>query len=365
MNNCSKKLTFNIQHYNEKIIGGTYQIPLMRSLKTIRKNNWINCCKDNLQNNDKIYDYSSNCKNSRINNTIDEIFFLDNKYDMAEFFNSTNYKYSPKTYLLPDKNSVSLIPKINNFLFLKTGDFSVYGNTEPMHKIEGHSGKGVHVINGSKHNLIKNKMKDTKKYIIQEGVTNLLLNKKRKFDIRTHILFVKTSNSFQMFMWNKSYMRICADQYNPKLSNESNHLTNVHRQHFKKGYDFIKNQMFLSDIPEGNKINENIRKACKELYIIILKNIVFNDDTKPSFWVVGFDFIIDNNLKPWLLEINHNPGFMGEQNIRKYNEINLNSMRDFSRYILEKILKGKNINTNDVGGWIHIFSTIFPKNIQK
>lgn len=355
-----KKLTFNIQHYNETIIGGTYQVPLLRYLKNEKSKKWENHSDDSLLNNETIYDYSSNDKNSKIKNLIEEIFFLDNKFEMASYFNQYGYSYSPQTILIPNEEVANSIKINNKSYFLKTGDFSVFGNKDPIKNNEGHSGIGVHLINENNANWLKSKMKKNKKYILQESVQNIMLNEGRKFDIRTHVLFLKTGNRFKMFMWNNSYLRICVDKYDETSLDSSIHLTNIHRQHYKKGFNFNTHQKLLSDLPEYESLNENIRDACKELFFTILRGVKFDENDGPAFWIVGLDFIIDRDLKPWLIEINHNPGFLGEQNPRKYKEINYKSVVDFADNILEKILKNQTVNDNQTGNWKLVSSVILP-----
>ena len=361
----SRKLTFNINHYNETIIGNTYQVPLMRYLKekSLKKKNpvWENMCKDGVNENENIYDYSSNDKNSRIKNIIDEIFFLDNKYEMARFFQKHPYSYTPNSVLVPTRESIKQIKtEKDKTYFLKSGEYSVYGNKASYDKSQGHSGKGVFVIQDRNNKWMVSKMKQRNKYVLQDGVENMMLNEGRKFDIRTHALFLKVGNRFKMYMWHNSYLRICVNEYNPNSLNEGDHLTNIHRQHFKEGFDYNKNQKLLSDLPEYEEINKNIKDACKELFYSLNTNLKINVDENPAMWIVGLDFIIDNNLKPWLIEVNHNPGYLGEQNMRKYTKINYNSMVDLADNILEKVLRNQMINDFKTGGWKHIDTMIIP-----
>lgn len=359
----SRKLTFNINHYNETIIGNTYQIPLMRYLKEKAEKKkqpvWENRCGESFNENDELYDYSSNDKNSKIKNMIDEIFFLDNKYEMSRYFNKHPFSYTPNSILINNKDELKNIKLQNDKLyFLKTGEYSVFGNKISYEKSEGHSGKGVFVIKKENEKWIGSKMKNRNKYVLQDGVENMLLNDGRKFDVRTHVLFLKIDNRFKMYMWHDSYLRICVNKYDEKSLKNNDHLTNVHRQHFKENFDFNKNQKLLSDLPEYDKINANIKNACKELFLSINQNLKIQADKRPSMWIVGLDFIIDNDLKPWLLEINHNPGFMGEQNQKKYKKINYSAMVDFADLILEKISRNQMINDYRTGGWKHIDSYI-------
>lgn len=49
-----------------------------------------------------------------------------------------------------------------------------------------------------------------------------------------------------------------------------------------------------------------------------------NEQLELCFEVLGFDILLDSQLKPWLLEVNHTPSFQTDSNLDykiKYNLI--------------------------------------------
>ena len=59
------------------------------------------------------------------------------------------------------------------------------------------------------------------------------------------------------------------------------------------------------------KIRELISKFLKSIHAFILYNYksTFGKEYGKCYQVIGFDVLLDENLKPWLLEINNNPSF--------------------------------------------------------
>ncbi|KYN93485.1 tubulin--tyrosine ligase, putative, partial [Plasmodium reichenowi] len=95
------------------------------------------------------------------------------------------------------------------------------------------------------------------------------------------------------------------------------HLTNVSIQKNAEGYDdtvggkwFVR-ELFLYMISRYGYENitiliKNIEECIIQSFLAVHK-IIIND--KHCFELYGFDILIDNNLKPWLIEVNSSPSF--------------------------------------------------------
>lgn len=177
-------------------------------------------------------------------------------------------------------------------------------------------------------------------YIVQEYVHRPLLLEGKKFDLRVYVLLTSIRHP-SIFIFNEGLVRICTEAY--ETPNEENvkqackHLTNYAVN--KKSADYV----FNTDVEHmdvGNKRNFRFLNRWltesgyspdsfwDEVGFIIVKTILaaqptiarvydscfptgFNDGYC-CFEVLGFDILIDNRMKPWLMEVNHTPSFATE-----------------------------------------------------
>ncbi|XP_050775816.1 polyglutamylase complex subunit TTLL1 isoform X4 [Gopherus flavomarginatus] len=157
-------------------------------------------------------------------------------------------------------------------------------------------GKGIFLIN--KLSQIKKWSRDSKTssfvsqsskeaYVISLYINNPLLIGGKKFDLRLYVL-VSTYRPLRCYMYKLGFCRFCTVKYTPSTSELDNmfvHLTNVAIQ------------------KHGPVMNND--KHCFECY--------------------GYDIIIDDKLKPWLIEVNASPSLTSStanDRILKYNLIN-------------------------------------------
>eukprot|EP00347_Sterkiella_histriomuscorum_P001871 403370356 len=129
-------------------------------------------------------------------------------------------------------------------------------------------------------------------YIIQKYIEKPLLIKKRKFDIRCYGLFTSVNGNQKGYFYNDGYIRTSCKEYNTNnLANKFIHLTNDAVQ--KKCDDYGK-------FENGNK------KLIQDTYRAVYTKI---DPFKRlhGFEIFGYDFMIDEDFKIYLIEVNTNP----------------------------------------------------------
>ena len=153
--------------------------------------------------------------------------------------------------------------------------------------------------------------------IIQKYLDNPLLYKKRKFDIRC---FVLLDSNFNLYYCKEGHLKGSSELYNVENTNKFIHITNYSFQ--KKSSSFAKYEygneisydsfkQFLEE--EGfppdkfNKVIEDMKFLIKISFKSVSQKIYKTSDVL-CFELFGYDFIIDNEFKPWILEINNNPG---------------------------------------------------------
>ena len=153
--------------------------------------------------------------------------------------------------------------------------------------------------------------------IIQKYLDIPLLYYNRKFDIRC---FVLIDSNFNVFYCKEGHLKGSSEKYNLNNRNKFIHITNHSIQ--KKSNNFEKyefgNEISYKDFKEY-LINENIPLEKFDKLINDMKNLIIISMNSVKgklnrindvlcFEIFGYDFIIDKNFKPWILEINNNPG---------------------------------------------------------
>ncbi|CAD8123274.1 unnamed protein product [Paramecium sonneborni] len=146
--------------------------------------------------------------------------------------------------------------------------------------------------------------------LVQKYIERPLLYKGFKFDLRQWVL-VRSFQPLQAYVFSHCYMRMCSQPYDVKdTKNLLKHLTNfsLNKQEFKNQNDSIYSSDFMQQwLPvDWQKI---VRPQCNDLMIKTLKILQdqFEGESKYCFELYGFDIMLDQYCKPWLLEVNLSP----------------------------------------------------------
>ncbi|XP_074127988.1 polyglutamylase complex subunit TTLL1 isoform X4 [Sminthopsis crassicaudata] len=187
-------------------------------------------------------------------------------------------------------------------------------------------GKGIFLIN--KLSQIKKWSRDSKTssfvsqsskeaYVISLYISNPLLIGGRKFDLRLYVL-MSTYRPLRCYVYKLGFCRFCTVKYTPSTSELDNmfvHLTNVAIQKHGDDYNPIHGGKWtvnnLRLYLESTRGKEVTGKLFDEIHWIIVHSLkavapVMNND-KHCFECYGYDIIIDDKLKPWLIEHGQRP----------------------------------------------------------
>ena len=168
-----------------------------------------------------------------------------------------------------------------------------------------------------------NEKKFPKNLLIQKYIEQPLLYNKRKFDIRIWVLFtyLEQNKKYEVFIFKEGHLKACCDNYDINSEDLFIHLTNYsvqkHNKNFSKSE--IGNEISFADFQkELDKTGKNIdfkKKIFPEIIQIVqisansVKGKINLSKRSKCFEIFGYDFILDINFKPYLLEINTNPGY--------------------------------------------------------
>ncbi|XP_070493278.1 polyglutamylase complex subunit TTLL1 [Chironomus tepperi] len=154
-------------------------------------------------------------------------------------------------------------------------------------------------------------------YVISRYIDNPLLIGGKKFDLRLYVL-VTSFRPLKAYLFKLGFCRFCTVKYDTSVTELDNmyvHLTNVSVQ--KHGGEYnnlhggkwsVQNLKLYLEGTRGKKVTEKLFGGINWLIVHSLKAVqpVMASD-RHCFECYGYDIIIDNNLKAWLVEVNASP----------------------------------------------------------
>ena len=194
-------------------------------------------------------------------------------------------------------------------------------------------------------------------YVCQKYIYNPLLLGGKKFDMRVYAL-VTCYNPLTAYLYRTGFCRFTSFKYslNPEdLNNNQIHLTNVAIQKQSSTYDRqIGGKWYFRELKTylmGRYSEEQVNSMFDGIQNIIIKcfyavqSVIAKD--RHCFEMYGYDILIDENLKPWLIEINSNASLTASTERDAQTKIKM--LDDLLTIVdLEKIMTG---NEDQVGGW--------------
>ncbi|KAK6622692.1 putative tubulin polyglutamylase ttll1 [Polyplax serrata] len=154
-------------------------------------------------------------------------------------------------------------------------------------------------------------------YVISKYIDNPLLIGGKKFDLRLYVL-VSSFKPLKAYLFKLGFCRFCTLKYDTSIQELDNmfvHLTNVSIQKHGGEYNSmhggklsIQNLRLYLESTRGKIVTERLFTSISWLIVHSLKAVapVMAND-RHCFECYGYDIIIDNKLKPWLIEVNASP----------------------------------------------------------
>lgn len=154
-------------------------------------------------------------------------------------------------------------------------------------------------------------------YVVQRYIDNPYLVGGKKFDLRLYVV-VTSYSPLNVWIYRSGFARFTNARYNSDVSDITNnfmHLTNVAIQKTAEDYDkrtggkWDLRRLKLHMISQFGQ--ETTDAVFWEMQMIIIRSllsaqgVMIND--KHCFELYGYDIMIDDTLKPWLIEVNASP----------------------------------------------------------
>ncbi len=260
--------------------------------------------------------------------------FSEQLYSFEKLYNHIN-DYTPKgNKKFIELFNVNLSPKIGSVQNINIPEtFNNGKNLWIIKPVNLNRGRYI-TVEKNLHNIIKKleeiqsrkKLYDDKKkdvkceyLIIQKYLEKPLLYQGRKFDIRLWVLFI-AEKSDEVYVFKQGHLKATCTQYNPDSDDLFVHLTNYSVQKYNANFSKIEigNEIPFKSFQNELDKNKTGKNFYKDIYPKIIRIVRLTGGAakkkinllsrKYCFEIFGYDFILDENFQPYLLEINTNPG---------------------------------------------------------
>jgi len=259
------------------------------------------------------------------------LYKLDNKLYLSKFLQKK--KYYPKTHIYNNKNRY--IPNDNNTWFIKKCDYTSFG------------GKNIYIANS--HKDIKNVLGQSNTYIIQKSISDVYLFNGIKGDMRMHYLITLYKNKLKFYLYKDGHIKLAKYKYNKDNITTEVQLTNVSQVkenesarslHFSQdlvNYEpmFLKIKYLLTDL--SKEIKKSFPPKYKSFYAL-------------EYQLCGPDIIFDNNMNPYLLELNTNfPAYVMKKDIKEVKKTKRNIADILTNQLFKNAINNEDINLENHG----------------
>lgn len=247
-------------------------------------------------------------------NFSDQNLTLDEKYtqllEYKHLLATLTQKYCPEvmplTYVIHDANYLEIIEEI----------------AEQQKTIKNwilkpallNNGEGIKVFHSL--NAIKAHFQSSDRYsgphVLQQYIIHPHLLNGHKYTFR---MFVLITNFAGVYLYKNGYFNVGREAYTANnFTNLGIHLTN---EHLNPDHSPNIWQIPTTRCPNFDVIYQKMQTIVKAIITALQKDVpaFLTDYSKAkAFSLFGFDFILDDQLKLWLLEINHAPCFPKDEN---------------------------------------------------
>ena len=159
-------------------------------------------------------------------------------------------------------------------------------------------------------------------YVVQRYIENPQLIGGKKFDLRLYVL-VTSYAPLTVYIYRSGFARFSSYRYNTNAKNLGDtyvHLTNVAVQKTGPGFDAgagskwpLRNYRIFLVSKYGHQATDRMFSDVEDLCISTLlsvQKIMISD--KHCFEMYGYDILVDDTLKPWLIEVNASPSISAD-----------------------------------------------------
>ncbi|KAK5853671.1 hypothetical protein PBY51_014804 [Eleginops maclovinus] len=228
---------------------------------------------------------------------------------------SDSSNWFPESYIIyPTNLKTPVAPATNGISHLKSNP-----KTDERESSSGAKGAGI-LISHDANQLLEYIDNQGQVHVIQKYLEKPLLLQpgNRKFDIRSWVL---VDHQYNIYLYREGVLRTSSEPYNSSdLQDMTSHLTNhcIQKEHSQNYGRYEEgNEMFFDEfrlyllnthnVTLETSILPQIKQIIKSCLTCIEPSISTKHLSYQSFQLFGFDFMVDESFKVWLIEINGAP----------------------------------------------------------
>ena len=160
---------------------------------------------------------------------------------------------------------------------------------------------------------------ESESYVVQEYIANPLLIGNRKFDMRIYVL-VMSFNPLVVYVHNLGFCRFSQSFYSLDYTDLAIHATNVAIQKNHSEYNktlgckwsLNKLRIYLNAQYGYDRTMQIFSEIEKTILISLFSVQPRIINSSRCFELYGYDILLDDTLKPWLIEVNASPSLSAE-----------------------------------------------------
>ena len=178
---------------------------------------------------------------------------------------------------------------------------------------KGHSGKGIHIIENVEE--IINKLNN--EYWVLQKVIKPALFEGKKFDLRIFHFILRHEDNYYNILSKVGFIKKSVHLFDEKSKSPYGFLTNISFNNGKKEKHMYEFFDFMNSFEKDNKKRE---KIINDIYSLIsnysklfcqkIKSIKTEHKPKSQIMILGPDIMLNEDLKPMLIETNCSPGIL-------------------------------------------------------
>ena len=184
--------------------------------------------------------------------------------------------------------------------------------------------------------------------IFQRGQTDLDLVEDNKYEIRTFVVASYMGDKLSIFLYKEGHLNIAMSSYNKSenmngsmvsRNNKRVMLTNrgfLNRKEIKRN----RHQCLFTQLPHYHILYPKIRAVAADIGKVMYQQIQASkksvkEKRMPQCEVFAFDFLIDKNHNPWVVELNRHPCVKLRKDVPSVQQLK----KDFYHDLIEMVLE--------------------------
>lgn len=226
---------------------------------------------------------------------------------MRRLYGESLYEFTPLTFVMPNDYT-----KFVANYFKEKQDLGAKPSYWICKPAELSRGRGIVIFSDIRDFMFKGT------YVVQRYICNPLLVGRYKCDLRMYVC-VTGFKPLTIYMYQEGLVRFATEKFDlSNLEDYYSHLTNSSINKLGVSYQKIKEVVgqgckwtlsrFFSYLRNWDVDDLLLRQKINHMVILtVLAMAPSVPATYNCFELLGFDILIDDNLKPWLLEVNYSP----------------------------------------------------------